>query len=87
MGGVPPGEIPNQLQVHAFTIDDDQNSAHCSVTAPFTLNSNEMVFIHLNKSTCGSGLVHHRRYKAIVIAKNDLGTKNSTGEIHFSKLL
>ena len=84
MGGIPPGEMPNQLQVHAFTIDDDQSSVHCSFIVPFTLNSNGMVFIRLNKSTCGSSLVHHRRYKAIISAKNDLGTSNSTGEIFFS---
>ena len=44
-----------------------------------------MVFIRLNKSTCESSLVHHRRYKTIISAKNDLGTTNSTGEILFSK--
>jgi len=84
VGGIPPGEVPNQLQVHASTIDDDQNSAHCSVTIPFTLNSNGMVFIHLNESTCESNLIHHRRYKTIVTAKNHLGETNSTGEILFS---
>ena len=85
MGSIPPGEMANQLQVHALTIDDDKNNAHCSVTIPFTLNSNGMVFIRLNKSTCESSLVHHRRYKTIISAKNDLGTTNSTGEILFSK--
>jgi len=85
MRGIPPGEIPNQLQVHAFTIDDARNNAHCSIIIPFTLNSNRMVFIHLNDSTCGSSLVHHRRFKTIISAKNDLGTTNSTGEILFSK--
>ena len=87
MGGVPPGEVPNQLQVHAFTNDDDKNTATCSVTIPFTLNSNGMVFIHLNESTCSPRLAHHRRYKTKIAAKNDLGETNSTGEILFSKLL
>ena len=87
MGGIPPGEMPNQLQVHAFTIDDDQNNAHCSVTIPFTLNSNGMVFIRLNKGTCGPSLMQHRRYKTIISAKNDLGTTNSTGEVLVSKPL
>ena len=85
MGSISPGEMPNQLQVHAFTIDDDQNNAHCSFIIPFILNSNGMVFVRLNKGTCGSSLVHHRRYKTIISAKNDLGTTNSTGEILFSK--
>ena len=87
VGGIPPGQMPNQLQVHAFTVDDDQSNAHCSASIPFSLNSNGMAFIGLNESTCGPKLVYHRRYKTIITAKNDLGTTNSTGEILFSKLL
>ena len=86
MESVPPGEVPDQLQVHVFTIDDDQSNGNCSVTVPFTLNSNGMVFIHLNNSTCGPGLMHYRRYKTIITAMNDLGGTDSTEEILFSKL-
>ena len=85
MGGVPPGEMPHQFQVYILAVRDKNNVCFC--VFPFTPNSNGMMFIHLNESTCGPGLVHHRRYKAIVTAKNNLGTTNSTGEILFSKLL
>jgi len=84
---IPPGEVPNQLQVTAFTIDDDQNNAHCSVITPFILNSNGMVFIYLSESTCGPDLMHYWRYKAIITAMNKLEATNLTGEILFSKLL
>jgi len=87
MEGIPPGELPNQLQVHAITVDDDQNNTHCSFIIPFKLNFNGMMFIHLNESTCEPSLTHHRRYKTIISAKNDLGTTNSTGEIRFGKSL
>ena len=95
MEDIPPGETPNQLQVHVITVDDDQNSANCSIIIPFTLNSNGMMFICLNgmmficlnENTCGPSLMHHRRYKTIISAKNDLGTANSTGKIGFGKSL
>ena len=86
MESIPPGEVPDQLQVHAFTVDDEQSNDNCSVTVPFTLNSNGMVFIHFNNSICGPGRMHYRRYKTIITAMNDLGGTDSMEEILFSKL-
>jgi len=77
VGGIPPGEMPNN-----FSVNDGRNDANCS-NIPFILDSNGMVFIRLNESTCASGLVHHRRYKAIITAKNLLGATQSE-EIPFS---
>ena len=77
--------MPRRLKVCAFTIDDDdQNNAHfCAFQ--FAPNSNGMVFIRLNESSCWPSLAHFRRYKTVITAMNDIGAANSTGEILFSK--
>ena len=80
MGGIPPGEVPN-----TFSVEDVENNAHCS-DVPFTINSNEMVLICLNESTCASSLMSRRRYKAIITAENNLGATKSE-IIPFSKPL
>jgi len=77
--------MPNKLQAHAFTIDDDDQSNTHICAVPFTRNPNGIVFICLNGSTCWLGLSHHRTYNIKIAAVNDLGATNSTGEIRFGK--
>ena len=90
MGAIPPGEMPHRFQIHAETIDSGDKLTYCTGDIQVTPNSDGKVFIQLNTSTptCSSdshSLPSHRRYKAIITAKNRAGGTNSTGNIHFSK--
>ena len=84
--------MPDQFQVHAETVDDNNKLTYCTADIPKTLDSNLMVHIQLNTSTptCtsdSSSLQAYRKYIATIVAKNDFGESNSTGKIPFSKSL
>ena len=89
-GYIPPNKIPDRFQVHAETVDDDNKLTYCTGDIPKTLDSNRRALIQLNMNTptCISGrssLKSHRKYNAMIVAKNDFGEDNSTGKIPFSK--
>ena len=80
--------MPDHLQVHAETFDAEDKLFYCSDDIPVTPDSDGRVLIQLNASTptcTPDGLKPHRRYKAILTAKNHFGEANSTGDIMFSK--
>ena len=84
----PPGEMPDQYQVHAETIDSGDSFPYCTDVIQATPDSDGKVFIQLNAMSCrrhGSRLEPHRKYRTIITAKNEAGESNSTGDIHFSK--
>ena len=84
--------MPDQFQVHAETVDDNNKLTYCTADIPKTLDSNLMVHIQLNTSTptCtsdNSSLKAYRKYTAWIISKKGFGESNSTGKIPFSKSL
>ena len=85
----PPGEMPDQYQVHAETIDSGDSFPYCTDVIQATPDSDGKVFIQLNAMSCrrhySSSLEPHRKYRTIITAKNEAGESNSTGDIHFSK--
>ena len=85
----PPGEMPDQYQVHAETIDSGDSFPYCTDVIQATPDSDGKVFIQLNAMSCrkhySSRLEPHRKYRTIITAKNEAGESNSTGDIHFSK--
>ena len=90
IGAIPPGEMPKGFQVHAETIDGGEKRSYHTDDIPMMPDSDGRVFIQLNtsNSTSPSGscsLASHRRYKAIITARNKAGGTNSTRNIHFSK--
>ena len=89
-GYIPPNEIPDRFQVHAETVDDENKLTYCAGDIPKALDSNGRALIQLNRNTptCISGsssLKSYRKYNAMIVAKNDFGEDNSTGEIPLSK--
>ena len=90
MGAIPPGEMPDSFQIFAETVDGGKKKDYCTDDIQVTPGSDGRVLIQLNASTptcpfSTSHLESHRRYKAIIAAKNRAGGTNSTGNIHFSK--
>ena len=82
--------MPDLFQVHAETIDGGDKVSYCSDDIPVTPDSDGMVFIQLDASTHApnsSRLMAYRDYTAWIVAKNDFGESQSTGEIPFSKLV
>ena len=85
--------MPDRIQIFAETVDDGNKAFYCTDDIPVTSDipgSSERVLIQLNASTptCKPGscrLEPHRRYKAIIAAKNQAGGANSTGDICFCK--
>ena len=80
--------MPDRFQVYAETIDDENKLFYCTDDILMTPDSNGRVLIQLNTNTrmCRhSRLESHRRYKAVIAAKNEAGRTNSTGDIYFSK--
>ena len=81
--------MPDRFQVHAVTVDGGNKVTYCTDDIQVTPGSDGRVFIQLNASTptChgSSSLEPHRRYKAVITAKNRAGGTISTGDIQFSK--
>ena len=89
-GNIPPGEMPDRIQIFAETIDDENKVFYYTDDIPVTLDSDRRVLIQVNKSTPtftpdSCSLEPHRRYRAIIAAKNHAGENNSTGNICFCK--
>ena len=92
---IPPGEMPDRIQVFAETIDHGNKVFYCTDDIPVIPDSDGRVFIQLNTSTMSvscrrhdsSRLEPHRKYKTIITTKNEAGDSKSTGDIHFSKLM
>ena len=89
-GNIPLGERPDRIQIFAETVDDENKIVYCTDAIPVMPDSGGKVFIQVNTSTptCtpdGCSLEPHRRYRAIIAAKNQAGETNSTGKICFCK--
>ena len=74
--------MPTRFQVHAETFDGGDKVVYSSDNIPVSPDSDGKVLICITGS---SSLKAHRKYNAIIAAKNDFGDSNSTGEIPFSK--
>ena len=87
--------MPDRIQIFAETVDHGNKVFYCTDDIPATPDSDGRVFIQLNTSTMSvscrrhdsSRLEPHRKYKTIITTKNEAGDRNSTGDIHFSKLM
>ena len=82
--------MPDLVQVHAETVDGGNKALYSTDDIPVTLDSDGIVFIQLDASTCApnsSRLKAFRDYTAWIVAKNDFGESTSTGEIPFSKFV
>ena len=82
--------MPDQFKIYAEKVKDEDGHYYCTDYIAWTHDSDGRVLIQLNASTptCEPGrssLEPHHRYKAVIIAKNEVGESNSTGDIHFSK--
>ena len=74
--------MPTRFQVHAETFDGGDKVLYSTDDIPVSPDSDGRVLISITGS---SSLKAHRKYNAIITAKNDFGDSNSTGEIPFSK--
>ena len=76
--------MPTRFQVHADTVDGEDKVLYSTDDIPVSPDSDGRVLISITDS---SSLKAHRKYNAIIAAKNDFGESNSAGEILFSKLV